>query len=336
MPKIIVREYDKTKAGVGAYQNFSVVVPGFCAVGKGTDCFDENDIYECDSQEEFVEKIGKVPCGNGQPLPAEAPECEYTPKTFVGEIADWEEMKKAGNLYEATEWKAESTPIDGYLKCAHESGAGETDGKVYFKGVFDLVEEDDEFDEDAKYTVILPNYVGKDAVSVQQFGNQIAYELLGLGYTVLYKKINSSVTELNSENFWKALKDKATYDFRYIMTGLINNAVEANEQIVNLVNFVNSDADTKSYIELGRGDAIALIDIDSAAYVGKTSLGAIDGIADKVNSLSLCSKYAAIFAPYVTYSMSDSQTRDFGGNSTFPASFHYLACAAKAFENYNE
>jgi hypothetical protein len=27
---------------------------------------------------------------------------------------------------------------------------------------------------------------------------------------------------------------------------------------------------------------------------------------------------------------------DFGGNTTFPASFHYLACAAKALENYNE
>jgi hypothetical protein len=28
MPKIVVREFDKTKAGIPAYKNFSVVIPG--------------------------------------------------------------------------------------------------------------------------------------------------------------------------------------------------------------------------------------------------------------------------------------------------------------------
>ena len=45
------------------------------------------------------------------------------------------------------------------------------------------------------------------------------------------------------------------------------------------------------------------------------------------------SKYAAIFAPSVDYSMPVDKVYK---NTTFPASFHYLACAARARENYNE
>jgi hypothetical protein len=33
MPKIVIREFDKTTAGSGAYSNFAVVVPGFVKSG---------------------------------------------------------------------------------------------------------------------------------------------------------------------------------------------------------------------------------------------------------------------------------------------------------------
>ena len=57
MPKIVIKEYDKTKAIANEYANFAVVVPG--PVGKGSDLtvFDDNGIYECSSQADFVEKI---------------------------------------------------------------------------------------------------------------------------------------------------------------------------------------------------------------------------------------------------------------------------------------
>ena len=71
MPKIVIREYDKTKAGTSNYTNFTVVVPGFTRPrtfneqtktynygGKsvyvadtnedeGTSILDDNYIYEC-------------------------------------------------------------------------------------------------------------------------------------------------------------------------------------------------------------------------------------------------------------------------------------------------
>ena len=58
MPKIIIREYDKTKANTGEYQNFSVVVPGFVSDTCDQNVFDENGIFECSSQKTFEEKIG--------------------------------------------------------------------------------------------------------------------------------------------------------------------------------------------------------------------------------------------------------------------------------------
>ena len=42
MPKIVINEYDLTKAGTGEYENFSVVVPGFV----GDNC-DETVVVKC-------------------------------------------------------------------------------------------------------------------------------------------------------------------------------------------------------------------------------------------------------------------------------------------------
>ena len=46
MPKIIIREYDNTKAPSTAYNNFAVVVPGFCGPSYNASVFDENGVYE--------------------------------------------------------------------------------------------------------------------------------------------------------------------------------------------------------------------------------------------------------------------------------------------------
>jgi hypothetical protein len=54
------------------------------------------------------------------------------------------------------------------------------------------------------------------------YGNQMAYELLGLGYTVLYRPI-MTVAELTDESFWEIFRDKANYDFRFISHGLLSS-----------------------------------------------------------------------------------------------------------------
>jgi hypothetical protein len=54
------------------------------------------------------------------------------------------------------------------------------------------------------------------------YGNQMAYELLKLGYTVVYKPIKS-VDELTREDFWEVFKDRSSYDFRFISHGLLTS-----------------------------------------------------------------------------------------------------------------
>ena len=127
------------------------------------------------------------------------------------------------------------------------------------------------------------------------------------------------------------------------MTGIIDdseNASEANKKIIELANYVNADyagikGEGKDLNSTGRGDCIALCDISEHIYKNsnvKTQSQAIAAIQKEVSSMT-SSKYAAIFAPSVDYSMPVDEAYE---NTTFPASFHYLACAARARENYNE
>jgi hypothetical protein len=63
MPKIVIKEYDQTTPGFVSSNNFAVVVPGPVAqekVANISEVFDENGVFVCSSQADFVEKVGKV------------------------------------------------------------------------------------------------------------------------------------------------------------------------------------------------------------------------------------------------------------------------------------
>ena len=58
MPKIVIKEYDKTKAIANEYANFAVVIPGPVDAKSDLTVFDDNGIYECSSQADFIKNIG--------------------------------------------------------------------------------------------------------------------------------------------------------------------------------------------------------------------------------------------------------------------------------------
>ena len=219
MPKITIKEVDKTTSASGSYSSFAVVVPGFVSATK-SNIFDENGVAEISDQDVFEKEIGK------------------------------EAQGETGTL-----------------------------------------------------------------------GNQIAYELLGLGYTVLFKKMDNIADIDDYNKFWAALEDKANYDFRYICTGLIKNNADANKAICKLAST--------------RGDCIALLDIADSVYdTGKTQSANITAIVSDISTnFSDANKYSAIFAPTVTYDRAKDKVYQ---NNTLPGSFHYLVCAAEAFESYAE
>lgn len=213
------------------------------------------------------------------------------------------------------------------------------------------------------YYVIDNEEVGNNGIrivdEITHYGNQMAYELLGLGYTVLFKYMTpfskeelenmaaaaadadsngnkqvkeSAVCELDELAFWNCLKDKSTYDFRYIVTGLLTNNDDANECITKIADHSEIIALDNASTEDGRGDCIALIDLDKDTYEGMSQSNAIEPMATAAAKFD--STYVAIFAPYVDYNM---KVDDVYNNTIFPASFHYLACAAKsANSNYSE
>lgn len=193
----------------------------------------------------------------------------------------------------------------------------------------------------------------------KHYGNQIAYELLRLGYKVLYVNIGGIVTSINEEtgevtptpttdtvskylrfvrsdsDLFEPLKDKATYNFRFLLTGSLSQDVlaAANPLIMDVANVESEKAADKLS---GRGDCIALLDIPEEAVNPNTSLSYLtpsyrinsirDATAETTNS-----KYAAWFCPAVNLGGLHSLSQ-YADNTLLPASFYYLACFAKARE----
>ena len=328
MPKIVINEYDKTKAIANEYANFAVVVPG--PVGNGSDLtvFDDNGIYECSSQADFIKNIGLQANVAATEEAKEAKAAEPTPVTTTA-VDNYRKITVPVNTELTIYEKTSKTGEPGYLVDS-EGYVYEYAFKTEGEGLF--TEE-----EVAKYFIFEKGNEGSDAVAAPMFmGNQIAYELLGLGYTVFYKKCNSDLSDLANETFWEALKDKTNYDFRYIMTGYLSGGA-ATEHIINVAK--------------DRGDCIALLDIDSSTYKGEDARDTkIANIIENVKGYA-ADKNCAIFLPTVVYDLNRSEayktafsnaenpapgSSNKNFNKRFPASFHYLTCVANASERYAE
>lgn len=337
MPKIVIREVDNTTAGGAAYANFAVVVPGFvkeAAEGftPNLSVFDENGVYECTNKEDFKKNIGLTSSVKHKVADAQAPTQSdlwdavksLTKDEFDGYVAE-------GNLYVVT---PNTTGEIGELfdeEYEYEQASADK------KSTYSLKNTAEETGEGFTQFMVLDD-IGHDELFEEHYGNQIAYELLGLGYTVLYKMITSTVY-LEQETFWRPLKDKTLYDFRYLMSGIVRGNATVYKNMVDIAEFTPENAafDGVGVTTHGRGDCVALLDIDETAYSGKTQEAAIESVLSFAKSNIPLSKYAAVFAPTVKYAKGGlSEVSAFGNNQTFPASFHYLACAARSSERYSE
>lgn len=206
------------------------------------------------------------------------------------------------------------------------------------------------------------------------YGNQIAYSLLSLGCPVVY--LNLGTLKVNPANYdigsdaastskevgecqyligeglkkladdatWAPLRDKAQYDFRFAVTGLINGLsktagnsimVKAEKAITNLCAFQydTSETDIDETTVSVRGDATALLDVDedliNAAIIGnRTQTSIINAIKRSIRDTGITSKYAAFFVPSICYAGIGED--EYANNNKLPASFHYLACFTRS------
>lgn len=202
MPKIVIKEYDKTKAIANEYANFAVVVPGPVDTTRDLSFFDDNGIYECSSQADFIKKIGFRANVAAKEEAIQGTEIAAVPAVAspVERITTEKDPSIPSNYYKIAKNIVVYTknPEAGSVKAGkfideygyEYTSAFKSDGFGLFK------------DSEVYYTL----QEGKDAVPAQKkvtqmfMGNQIAYELLGLGYTVFYKKY-SELSELADATF---------------------------------------------------------------------------------------------------------------------------------------
>lgn len=350
MPSRIVREYDKTTAGTSTYANFSVLVPGFVSSNYNSAVFDENGVYECSSQADFITNVGVKQKHQIISITATAP-------TLRDDLPDYTYDKETGEYS-----GGETTTNYAYIKvedfnsvyknCCYTkeivtaASVGKLIGKEgtkYYKYTIAT-----EWDAETKYCVIDSGNEGTDAYEgfVDHYGNEIAYLLLGLGYTVLYKKIDDytgdqkayagqDVAILNTAVFWNQLKDKSLYDYRYIITG--DPSGNGINEISKLATYNNK---AKVWTDTGRGDCTALCDLPylgaNVAYTKNASQESnIASIQHAAAGLTYADKYSGILAPCIQLNITDANYPNLG-EINLPTSLYYLACAAKAAERFAE
>lgn len=371
MPKSIIREFDNSTTGSILSSNFSVLVPGYINPEKDTEelknlakttgiYYEDSKIYVLNSQAVFTKFIGKYG-GNKNPVAPEPeilhPELsgirQYQTQLKIDEVRDyyWNEETADYKYYVGT--SIETTGPDynknGYLLKTFTFGEGNETYKFTPVKASDLVEElqDTDAPETAGlYFKIKNSKVGATNTSVDHIGNQIAYELLGLGYTVYFKVLSTNspaVKQLSDSTFWEPLKQKSVYRIRYLTSGgCYNSDVVKEMQNIAYVNNSAKIEDVDVYgNEIGRGDVIVLADIDEDADNIKTAtskealLKAFGSEAAKFSD-DKKGKFTAVFAPRVAYDFGYSEDDVYSNDQLFPASFHYLACAAYAQERYAE
>ena len=328
--------------------------------------FNGTNIYKLNSVEAFLHYIGKKNTNDeiieakeaklvkiNDKLPDTDPNA-YLCKLTRSEIVLYDTTKY--NYYEINELgteEPENWEDDKELKVSITTTAADTQVKTttyysltkYEKA--SLIKKYVDGDADpATLENVVKVLVGDEGASKNQqerhLGNKIAYELLKAGYTVFYRDLDSGKTaleQLNKADFWAPLKDKATYRIRYLTTGGCYD-YSVYKLMADVVNFNNkttlADADTLLPGSSGRGDCIALFDIDEskldASYATPKELATAFGDQAK---LIEANKNCAIFAPRVVYVEDEDEV--YGANDIkLPCSLHFLLCAAKAQENYAE
>ena len=105
--------------------------------------------------------------------------------------------------------------------------------------------------------------------------------------------------------------------------------IAANKAIAKLAHYKTGVNEDEMAADSGRGDCIALIEIDESKYITKVNNKRPEAlIVDAINAMSDINadngKYCACTVPSVVYHMAADDR--FEGNKKFPGAFHYLAC----------
>ena len=362
MPKILINEIDQTFPGTpGAYSNFAVLITGFeKGIKNPTVKPDSNNVYEFTSTQAFVDTIGCLPpkmektTGNGS----------ITFKHYGNQMA-YELLKlgypviykSLGNLAEDyTTTKDVVDTITSEDLWAPFKDKASYDFRFVTHGLLsssrDSLETNQEYQEATRKKAILEEALGvlnsikKDVDDLEELANQEANtdferesELLAR-YNEVADNYEGFIEKNNTPyaTYAEAVIGVTTKLAEVIVTieniecsGLTSGDInKVNGHIANLAKYVVVENPTNKTV-YGRGDCIALIELDEKTYTTKKGsinrpedliIQGIKGMSGTITAEN--GTYCALTVPSVVYKMSENTEYD--DNKVFPGAFHYLAC----------
>lgn len=120
--------------------------------------------------------------------------------------------------------------ITGFMGTKTESGKtieADANGVYEFRSADDFGNPADNFGK--TIGLAAPEQTDANSITTYHYGNQMAYELLKMGYSVIYKPI-TDIKEMANSTFWEIFKDKANYDFRFVTHGLLKSSTSGINQ----------------------------------------------------------------------------------------------------------
>ena len=361
MPKILIKEFDGTAAGTSInYANYAVAIAGFTSkTPSDSDKIraDANGIYEFSSAGDFESIIGLVApektltsgAGDktiyhyGNQMAYELLKLGYSivykPITSINDLGEetfWEPLRDKSSydfrfithgLLRSNDLTTDSTAIALTNRLAELKTA-----KEWLEKQFNVTIDSETDTRTEAITAVENAYtelISAEDPKLKHPGFYIrnaAGELTDTYYETAVQAFNGVEIELYGsdeagiEGLEKTYED---YTAEIVTASLIENA---NGCIADIAKYTSDDATSDLP---GRGDCIALIELDERAYVNENSpkkpeILIVDAI-NEVNCITSSNgRFCAITVPSVYYNMVDNS--NFGNNKKFPGAFHYLAC----------
>ena len=354
MPKILINEIDKTSAGTpGEYSNNTVLICGFSTKTNEEIIAemeadpkleytlpDENGVFEFYSQNDFKKTIGKV-----SPI-LDRDEETHVPAHYGNQMA----YELLGQGYQIIYYSLGKVPetdaeIIEKLKMISATDANTTNIWEIFKDkasydfrfiTHGLLAAHDAHDVAAAYNEA---QTAQDDLAKAKLAMEAAianndalktdpdYDATSAA-AVAAAKVEEDAEKAHEDALKKY--NKLARNYNALSEGCFTSADfdEANKAIADLAKWIQPDPGQEYDIVpgSGRGDCVALVEINETAYVNDTAARPEDKIltaAEKAAS-KMTSEYCACTVPSVVYKM--TADAEYGGNMKFPGAFHYLVC----------
>jgi hypothetical protein len=303
---------------------------------------DANGAYEFSSVGEFIETIGKVApaktvsteheggqvtreelhCGNqmAYELLRQGYHIIYKPIESVKELVDenwWEAFRDKSNY--------DFRFITHGLLASTEPEPGLDDSRINAVDVAIKALAKIESDAMTQYG----EQTEDNKVEIAEYKQTVYEDLLANAEINSGFMVNDKYYDTYDEAFAGTAAEKAeldSYKHKYVLASDIN---AVNAIIAELACFRDSDRDLVGKLP-GRGDCVALIELDECKYAGQSSADAVESIATAIDEMSIaedCGAYCAMTVPSIVYKLTDDEDYK---NKKFPGAFHYLACFKSA------